>query len=238
MTYDLRRLRARGLIARIPHTHRYTITDHGLHTAMLLSAVHDRFLPTGSAHLTDHATSPPLRAASRAYQAALETLSDTVANEADGGVSVIDPSANTVTNTIAAGTSPEGIAYDPANGDLYATEVTSDVAVIDPTTNTTVTLIPGIATTSDDGIAVDPADGDLYVTGTRLGDVAVINPDTNAFDYTITVPGGPDGLGGDLHAITYDPADGDFYVTDADGGATSTGSGSGSGSVAAITPAG
>jgi hypothetical protein len=77
MTYDLRRLRARGLITRIPHTHRYTITDHGLHTAMFLSTVHDRFLPTGLAHLADHATSPPLRAASRAYQKALETLSHT-----------------------------------------------------------------------------------------------------------------------------------------------------------------
>src|ERR1700694_4098 len=77
MTYDLRRLRARGLIARIPHTHRYTITEHGLHTAMFLSAVHDRFLPTGLAHLADHATSPPLRAASRKYQEALETLTHT-----------------------------------------------------------------------------------------------------------------------------------------------------------------
>src|ERR1700682_5924561 len=77
MTYDLRRLRARGLIARIPHTHRYTITDQGLHTAMFLSAVPDRFLPTGLAPLNDHATSPPLRAASRAYQTALENLSHT-----------------------------------------------------------------------------------------------------------------------------------------------------------------
>ena len=61
MTYDLRRLRARGLITRIPHTHRYKITDHGLHAAMFLSAVHDRFLPTGLAQLTDQITSPPLR---------------------------------------------------------------------------------------------------------------------------------------------------------------------------------
>jgi hypothetical protein len=77
MTYDLRRLRARGFITRIPHTHRYKITDHGLHTAMFLSAVHDRFLPTGLAHLADHATSPPLHAASRAYKTALENLSRT-----------------------------------------------------------------------------------------------------------------------------------------------------------------
>jgi len=77
MTYDLRRLRARGLITRIPHTHRYMITEHGLHTAMFLSAVHDRYLPTGLAHLADHTTSPPLRTATRAYQTALENLSHT-----------------------------------------------------------------------------------------------------------------------------------------------------------------
>ncbi len=77
MTYDLRRLRARGFITRIPHTHRYRITDHGLHTALFLSAVHDRYLPTGLAHLADHTTSPPLQTASRAYQKALETLSHT-----------------------------------------------------------------------------------------------------------------------------------------------------------------
>jgi len=77
ITYDLRRLRTRNMITRIPHTHRYLITEHGLHTAMFLSAVHDRYLPTGLAHLADHTTSPPLRTATRAYQTALENLSHT-----------------------------------------------------------------------------------------------------------------------------------------------------------------
>jgi len=76
-TYDLRRLKSRGLITRIPHTHRYTVTDHGLHTAHFLTCVHDRFLPTGLAHLADHTTAPPLQAASRAYNNALENLSHT-----------------------------------------------------------------------------------------------------------------------------------------------------------------
>ena len=76
MTYDLHRLRARGLITGIPHTHRNKITDHGLHTAMYLSAVHDRFLPTGRG-LTDQIASPPLRTASHAYQTALDNLTRT-----------------------------------------------------------------------------------------------------------------------------------------------------------------
>src|ERR1700758_3894640 len=76
-TYDLRRLKTSGLITRIPHSHRYTVTDHGLHTARFLTCVHDRFLPTGLAHLADHTQCPPLRAASRAYNNALENLSRT-----------------------------------------------------------------------------------------------------------------------------------------------------------------
>ena len=77
MTYDLHRLRARGPITRIPHTHRNKITDHGLHAAMYLSAVHDRFLPTGLAQLADQTGSPPLRQAYRVYHTALENLSCT-----------------------------------------------------------------------------------------------------------------------------------------------------------------
>jgi hypothetical protein len=76
-TYDLRRLKSRGLITRTPGTHRYRVTDHGLHTAHFLTCVHDRFLPTGLAHLVDHTGAPPLQKASRAYNATLEKLSRT-----------------------------------------------------------------------------------------------------------------------------------------------------------------
>jgi hypothetical protein len=50
----------RGLISRIPGTHRYRVTDHGLHTAKSLTTVHDRLLPTG---LTNSPT--PITANSR-----------------------------------------------------------------------------------------------------------------------------------------------------------------------------
>lgn len=76
-TYDPRRLKSRGLITRIPHTHRYAVTDRGLHTAHFLTCVHDRLLSTGLAHLADHNSMPPLQAASRAYNTALENLSRT-----------------------------------------------------------------------------------------------------------------------------------------------------------------
>jgi hypothetical protein len=77
-TYDLRRLRSRGLITRIPGTHRYQVTDHGLDTAKFLTTVHDRLLPTGLAELaaSDHPTSR-LKAAATAYRHAIDTLTAT-----------------------------------------------------------------------------------------------------------------------------------------------------------------
>lgn len=73
MTYDLRRLRKHGLIDRVPHTHRYRVTDTGLERALFLTRAHDRLLRTGLAQLIDPQPGP-LRTASRNYQTALDTL--------------------------------------------------------------------------------------------------------------------------------------------------------------------
>jgi len=75
-TYDLRRLRLHGLIERIPGTHRYQVTNTGLHHAMFLTRLHDRLIRTGTAHHADPdpPTPTPLRAATRAYDTALNTL--------------------------------------------------------------------------------------------------------------------------------------------------------------------
>jgi hypothetical protein len=75
MTYDLRRLRQRGFIERVPATFRYHVTDTGLAHAVFLTRLHDRFLRTGLAHLTNPAAgSRALAAATRAYTAAIDDL--------------------------------------------------------------------------------------------------------------------------------------------------------------------
>ena len=78
MTYDLRRLKHRGLITRVPGTHRYQVTDHGLDTAKFLTTIHDRILPTGLAELAapDHAPGR-LKTAATAYRKAVDTLTAT-----------------------------------------------------------------------------------------------------------------------------------------------------------------
>jgi len=73
-TYDLRRLKDHGFIRRIPHSHRYRVTDTGLARAMFLARAHDRLLTTGLAELTAPATTSRIQNASRAYQAAVDDL--------------------------------------------------------------------------------------------------------------------------------------------------------------------
>jgi hypothetical protein len=76
ISYDLRRLRIHGLIRRIPGTFRYQVTTAGIHQARFVTRLTQRLLIPGLAELTD--PSPPassrLRAAARAYDAAIDEL--------------------------------------------------------------------------------------------------------------------------------------------------------------------
>jgi hypothetical protein len=76
ITYDLRRLRHHGLIERIPHTHRYQVTDTGIRHAHFLTRLHRRVLNTGLAELTEPNPPTPtwLRTTARAYDKAFDNL--------------------------------------------------------------------------------------------------------------------------------------------------------------------
>jgi len=65
VTYDLRRLRLRGLIERIPRSHRYRVTEAGFRTALFFLQVHARILRPGLAELSADAVvaDTPLRTA-------------------------------------------------------------------------------------------------------------------------------------------------------------------------------
>jgi hypothetical protein len=77
ITYDLRRLRAHGLIERIPGTHRYQVTNPGLRHALFLTRAHTRLLRTGLAHLHGPPLPSKLRAAAHAYEATITDLTQT-----------------------------------------------------------------------------------------------------------------------------------------------------------------
>ena len=80
LTYDLRRLRLHGLIARIPHTHRYRVTDEGLRTALFFTRVYARILRPGLARILPAA--PPGDTALRPYFDKLEVAIDHWADQA------------------------------------------------------------------------------------------------------------------------------------------------------------
>jgi hypothetical protein len=74
MTYDLRRLRLHGLIARIPSTHRYCVTALGLRYALFFTRTYDRLLrPALAAVLApDAPANSTLHAAFRRLEAELD----------------------------------------------------------------------------------------------------------------------------------------------------------------------
>jgi hypothetical protein len=76
MTYDLRRLRAHGLIERVPRTRRYSVTDTGLQHALLFTHAHDHLLRAGLAQVSDPSPPQPttLRTAAHAYRTAINDL--------------------------------------------------------------------------------------------------------------------------------------------------------------------
>ena len=72
MTYDLRRLRLHGLIARIDGTHRYTLTTSGLRVAVFYTTLHRQLLQLPGCDITELPT--PLRPAVRLLDAAINQL--------------------------------------------------------------------------------------------------------------------------------------------------------------------
>jgi len=78
VTYDLRRLRLRGLIRRIPRTHRYEVTERGLRYALFFTRSYDRILRPGLAAVLPQqaATDSGLRAAFRQLETAMTSWTE------------------------------------------------------------------------------------------------------------------------------------------------------------------
>ncbi len=74
MTYDLRRLRLHGLIERIPHTHRYRLTDLGLRTSIFYTRSYNRLIRTGLAEVSDPDAPSALRRAFAKVECEMDRL--------------------------------------------------------------------------------------------------------------------------------------------------------------------
>lgn len=78
MTYDLRRLRRKGLIVRLPHSHRYELTPLGRRVTLFFSRTQARlFEPAfASFNAADPDQLKPLQRAWRQLDRAIESLID------------------------------------------------------------------------------------------------------------------------------------------------------------------
>ena len=77
MTYDRRRLRRKGFIQRIPHTHRYELTNEGRQLAVFFTKTYTRIVNPSLAELdpalpSDIAARSPLANSWRAFEHAIE----------------------------------------------------------------------------------------------------------------------------------------------------------------------
>jgi len=81
MTYDLRRLRLHGIIERIPHSHRYQLTQAGLRIALFFSRTYARLLRPKLAEIMPPA--PPARSTLRTAFDALTKKSTPAARTCD-----------------------------------------------------------------------------------------------------------------------------------------------------------
>jgi len=76
-TYDLRRVRRKGLIRRIPHSQRYELTNEGRRVAVFFTKTYTRIVNPSLAeldpHLPDHVSArSPLARSWRAFEDALQ----------------------------------------------------------------------------------------------------------------------------------------------------------------------
>lgn len=92
-------------------------------------------------------------------------------------VSVISDKTNSVVSTITVGTSPFGVAYDPATGEMFVTNANSNsISVIADSTNSVVYTIP---ISNPWSMAYDAAKGEMFVTSLRDNTVSVISDSSN-----------------------------------------------------------
>jgi YVTN family beta-propeller protein len=123
-------------------------------------------------------------------------------------VSVIDPDSVALVTTISLSGTIEsgGMAYDPANDDVYlAAFGANSVYVINASSNQLAKVVP--AGTDSIDVAYDPSDADVYVTNWWSSNVTILSGGSNTLLATVNVPATP-------YGIAYDSANGEVLLVD------------------------
>ncbi|MEK4235841.1 Ig-like domain-containing protein [Paenibacillus sp. FSL H7-0714] len=130
-----------------------------------------------------------------------------VTNRADGTVSVIDPSTDTVISTIAVGTWPHGVAFNSDGSKAYVANYSSNsVSVINTATLSVIRTI----SVSDNPVAMVVIGDRLYLTQSGRSEVSVLDVKSDTVISKIPVSSSPYGL-------SVNPAGSKIYVATVSG---------------------
>jgi YVTN family beta-propeller protein len=135
-------------------------------------------------------------------------------NTASGLISIISDSNNSVVATVPVGPFPDGIAYDPAKGEIFvansgSTTVPGSVSIIsDATDKVTTTIATGSIglTNSPGNMAYDSVKGEVFMVEFYSNSTSVISDATNSV--VATIPSGPHPFD-----IVYDSGSGELFVS-------------------------
>ena len=127
-----------------------------------------------------------------------------VASDGANAVDIVDPKTSSIISSILIGGPPTQMAYDPANGNMYALS-NSFISVINGTRNAVVANIT--AGCNLGFMAVNPVFGVVYAASYD-GYVLVINGSTNTVQSNITLASWPVWMGG----IAVDTVNGNLYA--------------------------
>ncbi|QSE93891.1 hypothetical protein JWS13_37465 [Rhodococcus pseudokoreensis] len=134
-----------------------------------------------------------------------------VANQGSKSVSVLDAN-NAVVGSVTVGTSPTGVAANPAGTRVYVTNsVSGNVSVINTANNTVVATVT--TGTTPNAVAVNPTGTRAYVTNSSSGNVSVIDTVTNKVVATVRVGTTPNAI-----TVANTPTGTRAYVTNSSSG--------------------
>lgn len=137
-----------------------------------------------------------------AFDSAAGTL---YVSSSGGAVTVINASSNRIVDLIPTGESTYGIAYDRANGELYAAHYgTDNVTIIRSTTDQVIRTL-GVGK-NPAGVTVDPANGMVYVMNSGSNNLTVVDGSTDKVSGAIPVGSQP-------HFMAVDSTNGELFVT-------------------------
>ena len=121
-----------------------------------------------------------------------------------GSVSVISGETAQQIATIQVGVAPDGLIYDPKNGDVYvANSNSSSLSVIDISTNKIIETIP--VDIDPVSLVYDSSNDEIYITDANTGRLSIVDANTSLFQGSIVIGTSPT-------SITYDATNDDLYI--------------------------